>query len=178
MLKNIKITTNNNNLTQFFLILKKHSNINYNIYKDNTIICLSQKLFNPKGTIFIKKNLNTFSVGSIIKYFQVKQSKYIRRSLKGTKIFLNFYKNILLKKYTQLNTRAFLVKVNGFDYNLFFFKSFFKSFFKLQMPKSEKNMFLILNMKIPFTKKKDKRIKSIKKRLRKKIILNFIKNVK
>ncbi len=38
------------------------------------------------------------------------------------------------------------------------------------------NLLILTNLKISFTKKKEKKIKAIKKRLKKKIISNFIKN--
>lgn len=67
--------------------------------KNLTLVGVNQKKFNPKCSITTKKILNTFSVGSITKYFKVKQAKYIRRSLKGLKIFLNFLKNCVEKFY-------------------------------------------------------------------------------
>ena len=51
---------------------------------------LNQKKHNTKNTITIKKTINTFSIGSVIKYFNIKQGKSIRRNQKGVKIFLNF----------------------------------------------------------------------------------------
>lgn len=148
---------------------------------NSSIINISQRSFNPKATITVKNNfnVNTFSVGSIIKYFKIKQSKYIRRSLKGTKIFLNFLKNVFLKKYSpKPNTYKsghVLFIINGFDYNLFFYKKNLKNF--LSDSKLLKFYFL-LNLKISFTKTKDKKVKSIKKRLKKKIMANFLKNVR
>jgi hypothetical protein len=176
-LKNVKIKKNNFTILNFFLTLKKIDNklLLNNNSKDNIILCLSQKWYNTKGTIFIKKNLNTFSIGSIIKYFKVKQSKYIRRNLKGTKIFLNFFKNLILKKYFFYKYNNYIFKINGFDYNLYFYKSFFKNFYRNI---NQKSVYFIFNIKIPFTKTKDKKIKAIKKRLKKKIFLNFVKNVK
>ena len=47
-------------------------NKNKDLVKNSTI-SLSQKRFNNKATISSVKTLNTFSVGSIIKYFKVKQ---------------------------------------------------------------------------------------------------------
>lgn len=147
----------------------------------SSIINISQKSFNPKATITIKNNFNanTFSVGSIIKYFKIKQSKYIRRSLKGTKIFLNFLKNVFYKKYfikpDVSKSSHVLLTVSGFDYNLFFYKKSLKNFL------SESNLikfYFLFNLKISFTKNKSKKVKSIKKRLKKKIMADFLKNVK
>ncbi len=141
--------------------------------QNTTLLCISQKIYNNKGNIVIKKNLHTFSVGSIIKYFKVKQGKYVRRSLKGVKIFLNFLKNFLKKKFLK-NNNNFILHLNGFDYNSCFLKKTFKNFFLI----NNKSSYLLVNLKISFTKTKDKKIKSIKKRLKKKIILNFIKSNK
>jgi hypothetical protein len=180
LLKNIKIKNNFCIFTNFFRTLKKIENSfltlkNNNHNKENIVCCLSQKLYNTKGTIYIKKNLNTFSIGSIIRYFKIKQGKYIRRNLKGTKIFLNFFKNLILKKYYLNKFNNYIVRVNGFDYNLYFYKNFFKNFYK---GVSKGGLYFIFNIKIPFTKTKDKKVKAIKKRLKKKIFLNFVKNVK
>lgn len=143
--------------------------------RDNIYINVSQKLHNPKGVVYIHKNLNTISIGSIIRYFNIVENKFIRRTLKGNKIFLNFLKNIIIKKYNRyIKNNNLLLTINGFDYNLFYFKYILKSFFK----KNDFTLFFLVNLKINFNKKKEKKIKAIKKRLRKKILLNFIKDIK
>lgn len=178
LLKNIKLEGGiSTKLLPLFFVLKKinFNNISERDFKKNFILCLSQKLYNTKTTIFCGKNLNTFSVGSIIKYFKVKQSKYIRRNLKGTKIFLNFLKNIFFKKYFySCKNKNFFFKINGFDYNLHYYKKFYKTFYKNL---TQNSMYFLINLKINFNKKKDKKIKAIKKRLKKKILLNFLKNM-
>lgn len=136
------------------------------------LVLINQKKFNPKSTIFSTKNVNTFSVGSIIKYFKVKQAKYIRRSLKGLKIFLNFLKNSLEKFYMKKNGKHVVISISGVDYNLINLKKNLKNLVKFK----DNKVLLLLNLKISFTKKKDKKIKAIKKRLKKKIIANFVKN--
>jgi hypothetical protein len=143
------------------------------IHKTPIIISISQKKFNPKCTIHENKNMNTFSVGSIIKYFKVKQSKYIRRSIKGLKIFLNFLKNILEKFYLKENKKYTIFNLSGIDYNLVNLKKNIKTLIKNN--NTPKLLFLV-NLRVSFTKKKEKKVKAIKKRLKKKIISNFIKN--
>jgi hypothetical protein len=146
----------------------------------NTIISLTQKFNNPKGVIFNKKNLNTFSVGSIIKYFKVKHSKCLRRSSRGLNIFINFLKNIFDKKYivgdnsNNAGLSCLIVNICGFDYNLLLGRKNLRNFLKKN---KFTKMYYIYNLKLSFTKKKSKKIKSIKKRLKKKIILNFLKKV-
>ena len=135
---------------------------------NNLIITLSQKLFNTKCTIFNKKNLNTFSVGSIIKYFKVKQSKYIRRSIKGVKIFLNFIKSVLEKRYLKTHKGRVVLNIVGVDYNIV---NLIKSVKILLKNNLGLDFLFLINLKISFTKKKNKKIKSIKKRLKKKLIL-------
>ena len=141
--------------------------------KNNTTINLSQIKFNQKGTISSEKILNTFSVGSILKYFKIKQCKYIRRSIKGLKIFLNFIKNIFVSKYLTIRTNLLILNVVGIDYNIKIIKNGLKNLVK------NKNLYVytIYNIKVSFTKTKDKKIKSIKKRLKKKILKNFLKNM-
>jgi hypothetical protein len=180
LLKNIKFDKRFNVLLNFFFILKKINNggnfLKKNEIKNNFIICFSQKTCNTKSTIFEKKNLNTFSIGSIINYFKIKQGKYVRRSLKGGKILINFLKNLLLKKYfLQKNKKNFFLKLSGLDYNLLYFKKFYKNFIKIA---NYNTAFFLINLKINFNKKKDKKVKAIKKRLKKKILINFVKNVK
>ena len=155
-----------------YITYKKTPKVKTLITKNPTLVDISQKFFNPKCTVFIKNTLNTFSVGSIIKYFKVKQTKYIRRSLKGLKIFLNFLKNSTEKFYLKKNTKYLLISVSGVDYNLVNLKKNIKNLIKFNCG----DLFFLFNLKISFTKKKDKKIKAIKKRLRKKIISNFIKN--
>lgn len=148
--------------------LTKNTNMN------PLVITFSQKSFNPKNTIFLKNNLNTFSVGSIIKYFKVKQAKYIRRSVKGVRIILNFLKNIIQKIYLKKDLKYLVLNIVGVDYNLVSLNKHMKTLIK---PNNTSLLFLV-NLKISFSKRKEKKIKAIKKRLKKKIISNFIKSKK
>lgn len=173
--KNLKLNISSNLYKKYCVIgCQKTGRLSQNriLIKDTLIINISQKLFNNKSTIIHTKNLCTFSIGSILKYFKIKQGKYVRRSLKGVKIFLNFLKNFLSKNFLSKNNfKNLILHINGFDYNLFFLKKNLKDFFL----KKKGNFFFLLNLKITFTKTKDKKVKAIKKRLRKKILLNFIK---
>lgn len=158
----------------YFSIINRSNFIDKNyLLKDTFLLNISQNTSNNKSILTQKRNLHTFSIGSILKYFKVKQGKYVRRSLKGLKIFLNFLKNFLKKNFLKKNgnTKNFVLTVNGFDYNMCFLKKNLKGFFY----KKDIFCFFIFNLKISFTKKKDKKIKSIKKRLKKKIILTFTK---
>lgn len=110
---------------------------------------------------------NTLSAGSILKYVQqVKQNKFVKRTIKGLKIFLNVFKNILNKKYTTDKDFVYL-DIVGFNYNTYKIKS---DFFKFFLKKNWCEYFITMNLNIPFTKLKEKRKKSIKKRIRKKIL--------
>lgn len=136
---------------------------------------LTQRFNNPKAVIYINKNLNTFSVGSIIKYFKVKQSKCLRRSTRGLKIFLNFLQNIVHKKYVLNKPKYLTYNISGLDYSLLASRKNIKNFFK-HTPYIN-NVYLLCNLKISFTNQKGKRVKSIKKRLKKKILLNFLRKI-
>lgn len=110
-----------------------------------------------------------------MKHFKVQQGKFIRRSSKGTKILLVSLQNIIIRKYKQkLEKNIFILSISGFDHNLMSLK---KTILKVFLfPTSVKSSFILLsNLKISFTKTKSKKIKSIKKRLKKKILLNFLK---
>lgn len=181
LLKNINVYKHYNTIllkSFFILYFYKKLNLitdNKSYPRENIYINISQKLHNPKGVLYINKNLNTISIGSIIKYFNIFENKFIRRTLKGNKIFLNFLKNIVNKKYSKLiKNNNLLLTINGFDYNLFYYKYILKGFFK----KSDFLLFFLINLKINFNKKKEKKIKAIKKRLKKKILLNFTKDIK
>lgn len=136
-------------------------------------VFLTQKLNNPKSTICTYKNLNTFSVGSIIKYFKIKQSKCLRRGSKGFKIFLNFLKNIFEKKYLTKHVKYVIYSISGFDYSLLPNRKGIRQF----LGNNQLGLYVLCNLKISFTKKRDKKVKSIKKRLKKKMLLNFLKKV-
>jgi len=156
------------------IILKKGTELQ--LLSKNMYVFISQKTFSPKATISSTNCLNTFSIGSIIKYFKVKQGKYIRRSSKGVRVFLNFLKNIFEKKYNNnFIKKNIIFSVVGFDYSLMFLKKALKNFLGNN---TNGRSFFLFNLKISFTKLKTKKIKSIKKRLKKKILLSFSKSIK
>lgn len=141
---------------------------------------ITQKTANTKVTTScnINETNNTFSVGSLLKQFKIKQGKYIRRSSRGTKMLFNSLINILEKKHTsKIQKSVFVLLVSGFDYNLMSLKrSITKTFAQFFYKKSNYGVFMF-NLKVSFNKNKTKKIKSIKKRLKKKILLNFLKKV-
>jgi hypothetical protein len=142
---------------------------------DNSVLNINQKCNNTKASVTLKKKLATFSTGIIIKYFKVKQGKYIRKSLKGVKIFLNFLKAYFLKKSLILskdNCNNLFIQVDGFDFNLNSLKKVLKSFVTANVT----NVYFMVNLKVSFSKVKGKKIKSIKKRLKKKMLLNFLRS--
>ena len=142
-------------------------------------LSISQKIHNPKVTFSKKKVINTFSVGSIIKYFKIKQVKCIRRSLKGVRVFLNLIALHLKKKYKRtlsVNEFNIIINIIGFNYNFFLLKNLIKFLYKESYNKDQ--LIMLLNLKISFNKTKNKKVKSIKKRLKKKMISHFLKNIK
>jgi hypothetical protein len=120
--------------------------------KNPMIISISQKKSNPKCTIHKKKNINTFSVGSIVKYFKIKQSKYIRRSLKGLKIFLNFIKTVLEKFYLKEGDKCIVFNLSGIDYNLISLKKNIKTIIRSN---NISELLFFSNLRVSFTKKKE-----------------------
>jgi hypothetical protein len=152
-------------------------NINQNL--DLYFFNINQKKYNTKNTISIKKTINIFSIGSVIKYFNLKQGKSIRRNQKGVKIFLNFLKNILNKKYFLKNYKniKYIYQINSFDYNLLILKKFLYKIIQ-QKPDNKYQIFILFKIGVCFTKKKISKKKSIKKRITKSILLNFLKNDK
>jgi hypothetical protein len=146
-----------------------------NLYENTKVLTVTQKTANIKATLTINDvNVNTFSVGTLLKHFKVKQGKFLRRSVKGTKILLSSLKSILQRKYKTSGT-LFLVKISGFNYNLTFVK---RSICDMFANCVEDKFVSLLNIKVSFTKQKQKKRKSLKKRLKKKILLNFLKSNK
>jgi len=139
----------------------------------NKFVSITQKFNNPKCAISDTKTINTFSVGCLLRFFKITQGKFVRRSLKGLRIFLNFLKNIFTEKYSQKRDQTIL-SIVGFDYNFINTKKLLSVFFEKTL--LSKNFFL-LNIKIPFTKIRVKKIKSIKKRFKKKMIKTFLEKI-
>ena len=177
--KKIKYFVKIQNNTYIKLFLKKlflkklFLDNNFLVKSTIFIFNLNQKNYNTKSTITTQKTLNTFSVGSVIKYFNLKQGKSTRRNIKGIKIFLNFLKNILEKRYNFNKNFKYIYQINSFDYNIFFLKKFF-----LKIIQKNPNNFILFKISISFTKKKNPKKKSIKKRITKSILINFLKNNK
>lgn len=147
-------------------------NFNKGVSKKPILVCIGQKKSNTKATLSYKNTLNTFSIGSVMKYFKIQQGKYLRRSFKGRKIFLNFLVKIFLKKYNLGENNTCVLNIVGIDYNTLINKNSFIKFFKNGIHRC---IYTIYNTKISFTKIKSKKIKSIKKRLKKKLILKLFK---
>ena len=187
MIKTIKTITTNFNFKSTLVYIKYSVKKQLNnpfkfkyLEKTNKLtLNLSQKKHNPKVTITIKKPINTFSVGAVLKFFKIKHCKSIRRSLKGFKVFLNLIKNILTKKYfNEIGGGGFymLINLTNYTYNYKLVKKTMRSLFNNKVFLKNRCFFLF-NLKVSFTKTKDKRIKSIKKRLKKKMFLQFLKNI-
>ena len=77
--------------------------------KTNDIVLLSLNSKNAKGLFMRKKIINTFSIGATITYLKIKQGKFIRRSLRGLKIFLNLFRDIIINRYLIGSNSFFLV---------------------------------------------------------------------
>jgi len=180
-IKNLTIKKRSNIYERFkktFFFEKSYENGIINL-KKNLFLSLSQKNKNIKSTILFEQMIKTSSIGSVLKYLNV-QRKSVRRSLLGLRIFINFLKKVFLVFLFEKKLRVsnIIFNINGFNNMLYVVKKkIFLNFFK--KVKSKNLLFYILvNLKIDFCKKKNKKIKSIKKRLRKKILINFKKMIK
>lgn len=144
------------------------------MYKhQNVLVNFSQKKYTCKNNITYKKLIHTSTVGTVMRYLKIIKYKYLRRSLKGFKIFLNLIKSIFLKKIFQKGNTNTIIYINSFSYNMNCFKKKINSFFEKSGP--EKKFYFLINLKLSFSKSKDKKIKSIKRRIKKKILLSFLK---
>jgi hypothetical protein len=92
------------------------------------------------------------------------KKKFLKRTQSGVKIFLNFFKNLFEGR--KVNIVCFK-KLNFF---IFFLKKNLSNYFFLK----NKLIYFLISVSISFSSEKIKKIKSIKKRLRKKIFLNFV----
>ena len=174
------------NISYFFKYFKTLNSLNYlpniksyepakNLFKIFNVLTITQKTPNLKTTLTKNNvNLSTFTIGTLLKHFKVKQNKFLRRSVKGSKIFFNSLKNILQRKY-KLGGTFFIIKISGFNYNLTFLK---KSIVNIFINNIAGNFILLFNIKVSFTKQRGKGKKSIKKRLKKKMLLSFLKSNK
>ena len=159
----------------------KYCNINPNLKqknivenKNNFILQILHKKKTAKGTLFLNKTITTLSIGSVLNYLKIFFRKKMRRSVSSLNVFLNYLKKVFLKKLSLNNITNILLNIKGFDNKLFTLRK--KIFSNILDNKIIDNFFIFffLNLKLSFCKKKDKKIKSIKKRLKKKILINFL----
>lgn len=180
-IKNLTIKKRSNIYERFkktFLFEKSYENDIINL-KKNIFLSLSQKNKNIKSTILFEQIIKTSSIGSVLRYLNV-QKKSVRRSLLGLRIFINFLKKMFLALFFERKSRInnVIFNLSGFNNMLYVVKKkIFSNFFKKVESKSLL-FYILVSLKIDFCKKKNKKIKSIKKRLRKKILINFKKMIK
>ena len=108
---------------------------------------------------------SSWSIGMVLTILNYTKSKFMRRSGKGYKILINFLKvpkldNRIIFLFKNINNRFFFLK-----------KKIFKKFFFYKI------YYFLINLGFAFCKIYGKKIKAIKKRLKKKLILNFISSV-
>ena len=131
-----------------------------------SLIAITQKKHNPKAAFVKLKTSFTISLGVCLKYLKTNATKALRRDFKHTKYFLNLLKILFFKERRDL----IVFSLRGFDYNLLCLRKLLSTFFL----KEGLKLFFLFTIKIPFCKTKDKKVKSIKKRLKKKILLDFL----
>jgi dipeptide/tripeptide permease len=136
-----------------------------------TSITVSQRKYNHKATLSTSNTVCTFSTGSTIRCMRIKHDKMNRRSKKGVLIFLNFIKRVFQMKYLQAKSTFFLFSVVGIDYHIRMNKRFIARLLKFEVSTL---VYLLYGTNVSFTRLKNKKVKSIKKRLRKKILKNFL----
>lgn len=151
------ITTNKNKLT----LVEERKNLN-----KTTMVSITQKKHNPKASFYRLKTTFTITLGVCLKYLKIHTNKALRRDFKYTKYFLNLVKVMFFKERRSL----VLFSLRGLDYSSLCLKKLISNLFARPGLK----LFFLFSIKIPFCKTKDKKIKSIKKRLKKKILLDFL----
>ncbi len=102
-----------------------------------------------------------YSIGMLLSLFKL-ESKSYRRSLKGVKVLLSFLSKKISKKYFRLNS---LLKINGLT------KNYLKFFYLLTSILSALNVKVFMWAPIKsWNKNGIKKLKSIKRRIKKKLI--------
>jgi hypothetical protein len=131
-----------------------------------SLVSITQKKHNPKAAFFKLKTTFTISLGVCLKYLKIHTMKAFRREFKYMKYFLNLVKVMFYKEKRNI----IVFSLNGLDYNLLCLKKMISNLFL----RFGLKLFFLCSVKIPFCKVKTKKVKSIKKRLKKKILLNFL----
>lgn len=151
------VNTNKNKLT----LVQQKENIN-----KATMVSITQKKHNPKASFYRLKTTFTITLGVCLKYLKIHTTKALRRDFKYTKYFLNLVKVMFFKEKRNL----ILFSLRGLDYNSLCLKKLISNLFTGPNIK----LFFLFSIKIPFCKIKGKKVKAIKKRLKKKILLDFL----
>ena len=154
-----------------FILFEIKKKIIVSYKADNKKIFLFLSFYRNKSVISSHNLSDTLSIGMVLASLNMFNCKFLRRATKGYRIllnFLNFPKSIFSKRLLDVGTfTVFFKNVN----NRFFFlkKKIFKIFFKYNV------YFFLINVGIPFSNLFGKKKKSIKKRLKKKIMSDFLK---
>jgi len=146
--------------------------------RDNFILHILYKNKTAKAVLSFYKIIMTLSIGSVLNFLKLRIKKSLRRSLSGLNVFLNYLKKVFFKNFFFEKVKNILFSISGFDNRLLMLRKRIYSNILKKDDISSFFIFFILNLKVDFCKKKNKKIKSIKKRLRKKILINFLKFVK
>lgn len=147
-----------------FLNLKKLNRINNNEYFQNfnkkIIIIIDIRCIKPKIIVLNNnKSILTLTTGIIFKKMQMKE-KSIKKTQKMFNIMMKLVATNLKKK---INCNNFIIQIKGTKSKLINIITFVKNSFK------ENNVFFLYSPTIDY-KLKFKKVKSIKRRLKKKII--------
>lgn len=141
--------------------------------RKNLFVNFTQKRFSCNNNITYQKLLYTYTIGVILRYLRIVRFKHLRKDLKGFKLFFNLIKNIFIKKFLKKKNINYIIHYNSFGYNTNYILKELVSL--LNGNNLQRRIFLILTLRLSFNKKREKRIRSIKKRIKKKILSNFLK---
>lgn len=173
---NLVLQTNKLTFGRFFNL------VNFKTPTDLLSIVLKQSTPNTRCTLFVANLIKaTLSVGFVTKLFtKFNSSKAIRRSEKGTKVFLSFLKNFFKKNFflffgKKKKNQVILFNLKGINYNLVLNKKIFLSFVRTN-PLGISDTYILFNINKTFTKTKTKRVRSLKKRFRKNFLCFFLKS--
>ena len=148
-----------------------------NVFYGNMLFTISEKKHNPKVWLNFKKLTNSLSIGVILKYLKKKQGKSFRRSPQSTNAMLIVLKQIISKKYNNTYNHVFFT-LSCYNYKLVRCKSKIMKIISPILFKKATTLFWISNLRIVFGRNKGKKKKSIKKRLKKQILANFVKGLR
>jgi len=139
---------------------------NKDIFRKELIVLFNNKK-NLRCNIILEKNtVNSFTMGFILNYINTFK-KELRKKKNSKTLLVKFVIKVLDNIYSNFNL---IIKILGMSKNFYKWLNFFKLSSKLSINERKKHLYYIFQPSLNLGAKNEKKIKSIKKRLKKKYI--------